>query len=69
LARAGVHSLTIQQRLGHANAAFTMDVYGHVGGGMQAQAANAFANLFDEVLISNSLAKPREKAPGINHEP
>jgi integrase len=69
LARAGVHSLTIQQRLGHANAAFTMDVYGHVGAGMQAQAANAFANLFDEELISNSLAKPREKAPGTNQEP
>jgi hypothetical protein len=36
---------------------------------MQAQAANAFANLFDEELISNSLAKPREKAPGTNQEP
>ena len=39
----------VQERLGHANAAFTMQVYGHVSPGMQAEAAEAFAALMDDV--------------------
>ena len=35
----------VQERLGHANAASTMQVYGHVSPGMQAEAADAFATL------------------------
>ena len=38
----------VQERLGHANADFTIQVSGHVSEGMQAEAANAFANLMKE---------------------
>jgi integrase len=44
LIRAGVHDLVVQKRLGHASAAFTMQVYDHVAAGLQAEAAKAFAN-------------------------
>ena len=43
LIRAGVHPRVVQERLGHGSAAFTMQVYGHVGPGLQADAAAAFA--------------------------
>jgi integrase len=33
---AGIDIFTISRRLGHASAAFTMDVYGHLPGGQQA---------------------------------
>jgi integrase len=45
LIRANVHAKVVQERLGHASAAFTMQVYGHVSPGMQAEAAEAFASL------------------------
>ena len=45
LIRAGVHPRVVQERLGHASAAFTMQVYGHVAAGLQQEAANAFAEL------------------------
>ena len=45
LIRAGAHDTVVQERLGHASPAFTMGTYGHVSQGMQAQAANAFADL------------------------
>jgi len=45
LIRAGVHPRVVQERLGHASAAFTMQVYGHVEAGLQQEAANAFAVL------------------------
>jgi len=45
LIRAGTHPRVVQDRLGHANAAFTMQVYGHVAADLQAQAATAFADL------------------------
>ena len=40
---AGIYPKTVQERLGHASAAFTLQIYGHVSAGMQAQAADAFA--------------------------
>jgi len=43
LVRAGVQPVVIQERMGHASAAFTMQVYGHVSPGLQEQAADAFA--------------------------
>lgn len=49
LVRAGVHQLVVQKRLGHGSAAFTMQVYGHVAPGLQAQAAEAFAKLMGPV--------------------
>jgi integrase len=35
----------VQERLGHASAAFTMQVYGHVAAGLQQEAANSFEEL------------------------
>ncbi|MDP3062374.1 MAG: tyrosine-type recombinase/integrase [Chloroflexota bacterium] len=52
LIRAGVHQLVVQRRLGHASAAFTMQVYGHVAAGLQQQAAQAFAKLMQEESVS-----------------
>lgn len=43
LIKAGTHPRVVQERLGHASAAFTMQVYGHVAAGLQAEAAKAFA--------------------------
>jgi len=43
LIKANVHAKIVQERLGHASAAFTMQVYGHVAAGLQTEAANAFA--------------------------
>ncbi len=48
LFRAGVHALVVKERLGHASAAFTVDVYGHTSAGMQSHAAAAFADLLAE---------------------
>jgi len=42
LIRAGIHPRVVQERLGHASAAFTMQVYGHVAAGLQKDAARAF---------------------------
>ena len=47
LMAAGVHPKVVQERLGHHSSAFTMDTYAHVGAGLQAQAAAAFADLLD----------------------
>ena len=43
--KAGVPVKVVSERLGHANAAFTMSVYQHVLPGMQAEAAAVFAKL------------------------
>jgi len=43
--KAGVPVKVVSERLGHANVAFTMSVYQHVLPGMQAEAANTFAEL------------------------
>src|SRR5687768_18554813 len=45
LLKAGVPVKVVSERLGHANAAFTMSVYQHVLPGMQAEAAATFADL------------------------
>jgi integrase len=45
LIKAGVHPRVVQDRLGHASAAFTMQVYGHVAAGLQVEAARQFAHL------------------------
>lgn len=45
LLKAGVPVKVVSERLGHANVAFTMNVYQHVLPGMQAQAAETFAAL------------------------
>ena len=45
LLKAGVPVKVVSERLGHANVAFTMSVYQHVLPGMQAEAAELFAQL------------------------
>lgn len=52
LLKAGVHVKVVSERLGHANIAFTMNVYQHVLPGMQAEAADTFA-----LLINNERGK------------
>jgi integrase len=47
LIRVNVHPRIIQERLGHSNAAFTMQVYGHGDTEQQAKAADAFAAMFE----------------------
>ena len=49
LIKTGAHPRVVQERLGHASAAFTLQTYGHVAKGLQEQAANAFADALDEV--------------------
>ena len=43
--KAGIDIFTVSRRLGHASAAFTMDVYGHLVRGQQADAAAALDHL------------------------
>jgi len=45
---AGTNVRVTSERLGHASVAFTLDVYGHVLPGQQADAAAAVAALVDE---------------------
>ena len=45
LIRSGVHPRVVQERLGHASAAFTMQVYGHVSEGLQRDAAKDFEKM------------------------
>ena len=49
LLRAAINPKVVQERLGHASAAFTMQVYGHVAAGLQEEAANAFAKAMEAV--------------------
>ena len=48
LLKAGVPVKVVSERLGHANVAFTMSIYQHVLPGMQAAAAETFAQLLDD---------------------
>lgn len=43
--RRGVDIFSVSRRLGHASAAFTMDVYGHMLNGQQSEAARALDHL------------------------
>jgi integrase len=45
LLAAGVNPKVVSERLGHASVSFTLDVYGHVMSGQQADAAGAVAAL------------------------
>lgn len=41
--KAGIHPKIVSERLGHSSVAFTLDTYSHVLPGMQAEAAQIFA--------------------------
>ncbi len=45
LLKAGVPPKVVSERLGHATIAFTMEIYGHVSPGMQAEAAETFGQM------------------------
>ena len=45
LLKAGVNPKVVSERLGHHSVAFTLDTYAHVMPGMQADAAEALANI------------------------
>ena len=49
--RHGVDVFTVSRRLGHASAAFTMDVYGHLLKGQQEVAARALDGVFARVAV------------------
>ncbi len=57
LLKAGVNVKVVSERLGHANVAFTMNVYQHVLPGMQAAAADTFS-----LLLRNERNKARPDA-------
>ena len=57
LLKAGVHVKVVSERLGHANVAFTMNVYQHILPGMQAAAADTFS-----LLLRNQRNKTASEA-------
>ena len=44
----GIHPKIVQERLGHASIAITLDTYSHVTPGLQEAAANLFDQAFTE---------------------
>ena len=59
--QAGVHPKVVQERLGHANIAITLDTYSHVVAGLHEDAAEQVAALF-RTPVSNPLAEGSEVA-------
>ena len=56
----GIHPKIVQERLGHANIAITLDTYSHVSPGLQAAAAKSFDEAF-----GNKTAMHYPKEPDI----
>lgn len=57
--KGGIHPKVVQERLGHASIAITLDTYSHVAPGMQAAAATRFDDIVigdGDELGSNSVA-------------
>jgi integrase len=54
--QAGIHPKVVQERLGHANIAITLDTYSHVTAGLHEEAAEQVAALF-RTTVSNPLAE------------
>ncbi|MFH1032078.1 MAG: site-specific integrase, partial [Chloroflexota bacterium] len=50
----GIHPKIVQERLGHAGIAITLDLYSHVVPGLQ----EAAARKFDDLLAENPVSKP-----------
>ena len=51
---AGVHPKVVQERLGHASSAITIDVYSHVTAGLHADAAALVAGLVSSPLAAGA---------------
>lgn len=58
LLKQGVHPKVVQERLGHASIAITLDTYSHVAPGLQRAAAMGF----DEFLQAKATAQVKNKA-------
>ena len=54
-AESGVDIKTLQENLGHATAAFTMDVYGHVSRQMQLNSASKLESFIQNINEKVSL--------------
>lgn len=52
----GIHPKVVQERLGHASIAITLDTYSHVAPGLQEAAAKSF-----DAVVNNSVSKPLAK--------
>jgi integrase len=65
LLKIGVFDKTVSGRLGHATSAFTKDVYGHVIGGMDGEAADALHKALEKAraAVSKPLASGPETVP------
>lgn len=63
--RAGVPAKVISERLGHANVAFTLQVYSHVLPGMDADAADIVADLImgDKESVRKSVRTAEQTLP------
>jgi len=59
--KAGLHPKVVSERLGHADIATTLGIYGHFGPDMQAEAA---ATLDSVLAISKAFAKRDRRKPG-----
>ncbi|MFC1981641.1 site-specific integrase [Chloroflexota bacterium] len=53
----GIHPKVVQERLGHATIAMTLDIYSHVAPGIQQSAAESFDRLLNQ-SVSKRLAIP-----------
>ena len=53
----GIPVIVVSQRLGHARASITLDVYGHLIPVMQAEAAEMIGNLITPVAVQLSEAE------------
>ena len=62
--QAGVHPKVVQERLGHAGTAITLDVDSHVTEGLPGDAATLVGGLIAGTLVSSALAN----AGGGDHE-
>jgi integrase len=49
----GIHPKIVQERLGHASIAITLDTYSHVAPGLQ----EAAAKRFDDIVIQSEPSK------------
>lgn len=59
----GIHPKVVQERLGHASIAMTLDTYSHVTPGIQEAAAKRFDDVFSKAICREFVETPPQKAP------
>jgi integrase len=60
LLKQGVHPKIVQERLGHASIAITLDLYSHISPGMQEAAAKSFDDAFAKKYNENVVDKEKD---------